>query len=241
MGLDAVEIVMRTEDEFSITISDDEAASADTVGGLYRIVLAKLDVTPGCLTSKAFYRTRRVLIDALGVPRHSIRPATRLAPLLPDETRQSQWERIRQELDLVIPGLRIPSAVKQGIYKSIFVAASAVAILAMITGLSQGWSGLAVIPLAVVLWIGLFWAGSYLLEHVLGSRFASELPADTAGELAQVVLSLNLDVFKSPADAARTTNEDVWNRLVDIICDQLQVDRSEVVPNARFVADLGVS
>ena len=176
------------------------------------------------------------------MPRHSIRPATRLASLLPDETRQSQWERIRQELGLVIPGLRIPSAVKQSLYESIFVAASAVAILAMITGFSQGWSGLAVIPLAVILWIGLFWAGSYLLEHVSESRFASELPADTAGELAQAVLSLNLDAFESPADSARTTNEDVWNRLVDIICDQLQqVDKSEVVPNARFVADLGVS
>ena len=77
MGLDAVEIVMRTEDEFSISISDDEAGAAATVGDLYRVVLAKLDVTPGCLTSKAFYTTRRALVGSLGVPRRSIRPSTR--------------------------------------------------------------------------------------------------------------------------------------------------------------------
>ena len=63
MGLDAVELVMRTEDEFSITLSDEEAAAAVTVGDLYRTVLAKLDVTPGCLTSKAFYNTRRAIVD----------------------------------------------------------------------------------------------------------------------------------------------------------------------------------
>ncbi|MGD0631828.1 MAG: hypothetical protein ABR987_21055, partial [Terracidiphilus sp.] len=59
MGLDSVELVLRTEDEFSIILSDDEAASAITVGDLYNLVLSKLDVTPGCLTSKAFYATRR--------------------------------------------------------------------------------------------------------------------------------------------------------------------------------------
>jgi acyl carrier protein len=241
MGLDAVEIVMRTEDEFSITISDDEAEIAMTVGDLYRVVLAKLDVTPGCLTSRAFYRTRRALINALGVPRHSIRPSTRLALLLPDETRKKQWEQIRRDLGLVIPGLRIPSVTKQGVYKSVLAVASTVAILTLLTGLWQGWRGFAVVPLAAFIWIGLFWAGSYVLEHVSGPRFASELPADTAGELAQVVLSLNRDAFEPPANATSETNEDIWRRLVDIICDQLQVDRNEVVPNARFVDDLGVS
>jgi acyl carrier protein len=238
MGLDSVELVLRTEDEFSITISDEEAAAAVKVGDLYRIVLAKLDVAPGCLTSTAFYLTRRALVDALGIPRRSIRPATRLSPLLPDETRKNQWEQIRDRLGLAMPGLRIPGDIKQFIYKRAFFVAGALAIVICIVGLSLGWPGLAVFPLAVVSWIILSMVGVSILER---PGLATELPTETAGELAQVVLSLNQGRFQPANGTSEQTDEDVWRRLVDIICDQLQVKREEVVPNARFVDDLGVS
>lgn len=241
MGLDAVELVMRTEDEFSITLSDDEAAAALTVGDLYRTVLAKLDVTPGCLTSKAFYTTRRAIVDALGVPRRSIRPSTRLSPLLPDETRRRQWQLIRHNIGLSVPELRINGDLKQDIYKRTFLFGSLLAILACIAGLSLGWHGLVVFPLAFVLWIALAIASMPLMERLAKPKLATELPADTAGELAQVVLSLNQGHFEPANGIAERTNEDVWRRLVDIICDQLQISRDEVVPNARFVDDLGVS
>lgn len=44
MGLDAVEIVLRTEEFFGIVIEDEEAASVRTVGDLYRLVCSKLEV-----------------------------------------------------------------------------------------------------------------------------------------------------------------------------------------------------
>ena len=44
MGLDVVEIVLRTEEVFGIDIPDEEAGSAVTVGDLYRLVLKKLDI-----------------------------------------------------------------------------------------------------------------------------------------------------------------------------------------------------
>jgi hypothetical protein len=46
MGLDAVEIVLRSEELFVITISDDEAAAVRTVGDFYNLICMKLDVTP---------------------------------------------------------------------------------------------------------------------------------------------------------------------------------------------------
>ena len=46
MGLDAVEILLRAEELFAISIEDDEAAAARTVGDLYRLVSAKLKVQP---------------------------------------------------------------------------------------------------------------------------------------------------------------------------------------------------
>jgi hypothetical protein len=46
MGLDAVEIVLRTEELFTITIADDEAAAVRTVGDFYCLICSKLNVTP---------------------------------------------------------------------------------------------------------------------------------------------------------------------------------------------------
>jgi hypothetical protein len=46
MGLDAVEIVMRTEELFVITIEDDEAAAVGTVEDFYNLICRKLNVAP---------------------------------------------------------------------------------------------------------------------------------------------------------------------------------------------------
>ena len=44
MGLDTVEIVLRTEETFNINLPDDECSKAITVGDLYRLVLSKLEL-----------------------------------------------------------------------------------------------------------------------------------------------------------------------------------------------------
>ena len=46
MGLDAVEIVLRTEELFIITIGDEEAAAVRTVGDFYNLICSKLNVNP---------------------------------------------------------------------------------------------------------------------------------------------------------------------------------------------------
>jgi len=46
MGLDAVEIVLRTEELFVITIEDAEAGAVRTVGDFYNLICSKLNVTP---------------------------------------------------------------------------------------------------------------------------------------------------------------------------------------------------
>ena len=46
MGLDAVEIILRVEEFYSTSISDEEAAQVRTIGDLYRLVCSKLSVTP---------------------------------------------------------------------------------------------------------------------------------------------------------------------------------------------------
>jgi len=44
MGMDTVEIVLRTEELFVITITADEASAVRTVGDLYRLTCSKLSL-----------------------------------------------------------------------------------------------------------------------------------------------------------------------------------------------------
>jgi hypothetical protein len=46
MGLDAVEIILRTEALFGINIADEEAAKVETVGQFYALVCSKLAIPP---------------------------------------------------------------------------------------------------------------------------------------------------------------------------------------------------
>jgi len=239
MGLDSVELVLRTEDEFGITFSDEEAAAAITVGELYDLVLSKIEATPGCLTSKAFYLTRRALMECFGAPRRSIRPSTQLEPFLPEETRRKLWGKLQEEISLRIPGLRLPDRHRQRFYTSGLVFGVLTTLLLIGLALYSGVSGVVVSVLGFFGWIGVTVCCTKLIFRVNRS-LELDLPADTAGELSRVVLSLNQEYFVDQQNKGILTSDLVWEKLVDLICDQLQVGRDEVVPNAKFVDDLGV-
>jgi acyl carrier protein len=44
LGLDAVEIILRTEEVFAVDLPDSECSKVSTVGDLYRLVLEKLNL-----------------------------------------------------------------------------------------------------------------------------------------------------------------------------------------------------
>ena len=46
MGLDVVELVMRTEEVFGITIDDFDAGQIQTVGDLYELICKLLNISP---------------------------------------------------------------------------------------------------------------------------------------------------------------------------------------------------
>ena len=89
MGFDTLELVMKIEDEFSISIPDADAELIQTVGHLHAYVCHALrphgDAV--CPSARAFYRLRHILLDRHPIPRRFIRPSARLAHLLPEESR----------------------------------------------------------------------------------------------------------------------------------------------------------
>jgi acyl carrier protein len=244
MGLDAVELVLRVEDEFAISILDDEASTVRTVGDLYRLVLCKLDASPSCLSSKAFYRTRRAIIETLQLPRRSIRPSTILDELIPERSRIKLWEEIGSRIGLAFPHLRHSRQWKDrfriasGILAALPIIAVCIAL--MPTGGPSEVGGFLSILLFFAFWLLLFGAlYVFLLRITPGLVF--DIPYRTAGDLAMGVLAMNYDALQTgSASGANTTREFVWKKLVEIICDQLQVEPEEVALDARFQEDLGV-
>ena len=83
MGLDGVEIVMELEDEFGITISDDEASRLQSVSEVVDCVYRRCDHRPrvSCVSAHTFYRLRRALVDLAGVGRRQVRTESALATL----------------------------------------------------------------------------------------------------------------------------------------------------------------
>src|ERR1700753_1435542 len=65
MGLDTVEIVLRTEETFNVDLPDDECSKVVTVGDLYRLVLSKLDLS--------YVRTKEIEAGTNGRDRSHLR------------------------------------------------------------------------------------------------------------------------------------------------------------------------
>lgn len=242
MGLDAVELILRAEEEFNITIEDSEAERVRTVGDFYQLILTKLDVWPDCQTSKAFFQTRRALVEALGVPRRSIRPGTELEELFPLEERSRLWNEVAGCMPLHFPQLKHARFWRSRFIMASMVLASIVVVTCWIEA-DRAWDlgeGLGSVVAATVVWVVLLTIIDRLL--VRWTPFLRhEIPAGDAGELARVVMGMNPSVFTSTPENDKPQTEDmVWARLVEIFCDQLQIEPQEVIPRARIAEDLGV-
>lgn len=229
MGLDGIELILAIEDAFQIHIADEEAGNVSTVGDLHSLVLSKLDARDAkrYLTSAAFYRTRRGIIDTLGIERREIRPSTLLAVILPRSNRCENWRRIQEAMKLKLPDLRHPGWIQLGLI------AAGVA-LAVATGLYSG---------ASYKWISLL----FILGLVVGG-FAIKLSPSlavafpnrnvTVGDLARDVLAINYAHLAS--EIGSSNKNDVWEALCRVIVLQTGVAPDKITPQARIVGDLGI-
>jgi hypothetical protein len=91
MGLDAVEIILRTEELFAIEVSDDDAAKVRTVGDFYQLICAKLNLPPlpAPVTSKDLPVITRREKSLLFLSRHTPLPAP---PEVLPWSSQSAWD-----------------------------------------------------------------------------------------------------------------------------------------------------
>lgn len=233
MGLDTVELVLEIEEAFDVSIPDDRASTMLTVGQVYEFLLQRTAdpalTSNTCLTAAAFYDLRRQL-RSLGLSHSSIRPKTKLDRVIPLIGRRKYWQALGSQMDLQFPSLQRPSwlALLNCILVTIVVFASFIgfAIPSVMTGIFA----------AVV--FGLI--SSAILWFVT-QPFAI-YPVSSCSTIRDLVTSLVAINHNTLATRYSTRNPtDVWNTLQWIVAEQLGVDRSKVVPSARFVQDLGAN
>jgi hypothetical protein len=242
--MDTLILVRGLEEEFSIYLPNDELREVYTVGNLYNLLLRKLKPTPDCLTSKAFYRVRKGIIAALGLPRRSIRPATFLDDLFNEGCIREQWSAIARESGLKLPSLRHTAE-----WKHYMQMLSAVLSFVISLALTRVLSRFASITLDNYFMFTAFFILGLILFAVIYTMLLkatpfrrSVLPTLSAGELARVVLSMNSAEFAwETNDAAKLTQDQVWIRLVGVFCDQMAFKPEDVVPSASILVDLNES
>ena len=77
MGLAIVEMLMRVEEEFDITIEDEEANRLETVGQLHRCVLSKIGLPStiyGADEEQVWQKLTLILVDELDVEPGAVTP-----------------------------------------------------------------------------------------------------------------------------------------------------------------------
>ena len=188
------ELIERVEDEFGISVFGGEARYARTEGDLHILLARKLNRRDTFLSLRSLYVTRRALADALGVPRHSIEPRTRLADLLPPRGRADSWSVITRNAGGQFPRLHHSNRMKDLIMLA-SMAMAAVPLLALWWALyALDWiRGYGEIPFMVAAAIAFLLIESRVDKHLLlaAERWANELPSETVRDLAQRFLEMN--------------------------------------------------
>lgn len=233
MGLDTVELVMAFEERFAITIPDEDAEKIVTPRDVIDYIYARVNHADAktCLTQRAFYRLRRSLQSELGLERAAVKPATRLAAIIPVDGRRAAWERLRNGVGASAwPDLHRSRATM------LANTAGSVAVGATV------W--IATAPMLPIFYVSILAMSASVAGAVLLTRATEHLRVnfrtnETVGQLSEFLLA-NETMKLKPAIEHGWSREQVRAAVRTIIIDQLNVEPT-FSDDASFVDDLGIA
>jgi hypothetical protein len=233
-GLD--ELIERIEETFRIDLPSYELVDVRTVGDLYAVILGKLETADTSRPGQAFFRLRKAMMAALGLPRKAIRPATKLAVLLPEAKRIAAWKQLEVATGLTFPKLRHPRWARDVIRSLALIAAIAT------QWLMADWThprGIFWLPLEVTVVVAFIVARQAL--YAATGFLAKGLPERSVGELAKTLLQTNYAQFiPETGEPITFTRKEAWERLVYLIGAVLGVQTSQVGPETYIDESLRI-
>jgi acyl carrier protein len=236
MGLDGVELVIAVEEEFEMVLSDSEAEASMTVGSLVDLVYSRLrhKKEQPCPSQQGFYIVQKKLMDHLDLPRSAIKPETELNTLIPKLNRRRVWNALVKSLTdnkhkRPWPGLVRPRWMGNLVFLHlpgiIFVGTILTGFFIVRIPSHDFFLYLffAIVPAIVFAIVGM----------ILTTPFRTEFPPG----ISQVK---DLIRFVKTLDSRIWSKEAVFEKIREITVEQLGVKPEQVIPEARWIEDLGV-
>jgi hypothetical protein len=162
--------------------------------------------------------------------------------LFPLNERRKLWDGVARCIALEFPQLKHTRTWRSRFMAASFMVATLVLLAGWIMTFRLWGVGVGIFSFfaAFIGWIVLFVVTDQSLIRWT-AFLRDEIPVANAGDLARVVMGMNPSWFSSGLEDGKRLSKDlVWSKLVEIFCDQLQVERDEVVPDASIAEDLGV-
>ncbi len=211
------------ERSFWIDGAQVDVRTLTTVGALFDSLTDKMGgfESSRCLTSFAFYRLRRSLMDLSGLDRESILPTTPLKGLLPPKVRRVWWDSVETQLRFSVPRLQLGRA---AIAAHTFVVLVAVFAGLVVLTKSVEWDTMILIEWGTPFLVWFLWK--------LASRLPRELPAETFGDLVRVIVHRNQ--AKLAQEAGGSSKNQAWQAFRELLASATGTHASSITRETRF-------
>lgn len=221
MGLDAVELIIEIEDEFQISISDEEAFKCETPNLLTDLVYSRLrkSTSEVCPSMRGFYIVKKVLIEQLDIPERRIKPETKLDDIINKENRVSIWKNLLSTISngsTIHAPLERPSRVTNSI-----LASTILVFLLLIFAMKEFIS-----PFILTCFF-------HIILNASTKSLCTEFPNKflLVKDLTRIISTLETKVL---------SRDEVYDLVKDIIIDQLGIKEDKIQPDSHFIKDLGI-
>lgn len=218
MGLDTVELVFAIEDEFGITIKDEDTEKLTTPGAVTDYVMSRVRTNSSdpCPSQAGFYRIRSTLMAVFSTPRKEIHPHSSLHQILEGDIRKN-WGKLRTALEAEhFPQLKRTKAL---FYTSVIAIPAAIVSPMINTGISFS---------AIAMTFGIL----AFLANAISVKMGTVLPP-------RIQTVAALIPYVGCASSVIWTREVVLSRVIKVTSEQLGIPTDKINENSHFVHDLG--
>lgn len=221
MGLDFVELALRVEDEFDVSISDADLEQASTPEKFANIIYWQYQTIQkeGHSIESSFYQVRNIFIEKFGFKKEQLHPNTSIKELFQNNMIKN-WKRLNSYLPL-----NTYHSLKYSRKTLIVIWTSSLLVCILLTYIFHlRFNGFFFSLLGIFMFI-------YLM---LKPYFAKTLPKEvqTLADLIRYMgSSKKIDKYKS--------KEDILDKVIKISIEELGLSPEQINPNSHYVNDLG--
>ncbi len=233
MGLDSVELVLKIEKCFDITIPDQEAEKITTVGKMYDVVWQHLEGKSSnkCNSQILFYRLRKAAAEIFNFPKQQFLLDAVPEDVFPKENRREVYKLFSKDNNLSLPNLKLtkPWAIFLSLFGLITVLGTLICAIIFVNFCDNSK------------WFFLFPISGLLLTSLLSKAVDTKriiISENTVRIFVEKTLVLNYEKLSKENGYNRKEVEMIINQ---IIVDKIGVDEDEISPEKSFADDLGVN